>query len=215
MVTSSLPLLLAAAIVGILHMSAPDHWVTLIVLGRVSNWSRSRMMVIGAMTGFGHVLISVVLGFAIVIVGLFLSQQISGYIIEGTGLAMIVGGLYYGFMELRSAKIKGHVKGTKDGLPKGEVNFTRRFSYFAVLGAALSPDLSILPIFLISVRLGLGFAFDTAAVFAAASILALLLFLIIGMAGLARAFERIPPEYNDALVGFVVTAVGVYILVAG
>jgi len=42
-----------------------------------------------------------------------------------------------------------------------------------------------------------------------------LTFLLLGSAGLAKAFERVPPKYNDALVGFVIAAVGVYILVAG
>lgn len=32
---------------------------------------------------------------------------------------------------------------------------------------------------------------------------------------MAKAFERIPPKYNDALVGFVVAAVGIYILLSG
>jgi putative Mn2+ efflux pump MntP len=83
------------------------------------------------------------------------------------------------------------------------------------LGAALSPDLSILPIFLLAVPIGLSFAFDTAVVFAIATILSLLAFLWLGSAGLAKAFERVPPKYNDALVGFVIAAVGIYILLAG
>jgi putative Mn2+ efflux pump MntP len=61
----------------------------------------------------------------------------------------------------------------------------------------------------------LSFALYTAIVFSTASILALLAFLLLGSAGLAKAFERIPPKYNDALVGFVIAAVGAYILVAG
>lgn len=45
--------MLAAALVGILYMSAPDHWATLIILGRVSRWDRSRLMGVGAMTAVG------------------------------------------------------------------------------------------------------------------------------------------------------------------
>jgi len=55
----------------------------------------------------------------------------------------------------------------------------------------------------------------TAIVFSIASILSLLVFLLLGSAGLARMFERIPPKYNDALVGFVIAGVGLYILLAG
>ncbi len=83
------------------------------------------------------------------------------------------------------------------------------------MGAALSPDLAILPIFLLAVPIGAGFALATALVFGVASIAALLIFLTLGAAGLAKVFERIPPKYNDSLVGFVVAAVGVYILLVG
>jgi len=211
-VISQIPLLIAAATVGILHMSAPDHWATLIILGRISKWSRSRLMEVGAMTAAGHVAFSILLGFAIVGLGLLFSGMVSFYITEGVGIVMVVGGLVYGFLELRSANDEDHAKRTEEKLARGRGTLSKRFRYFAVLGVALSPDLSILPIFLLAIPLGLGFAVDTALVFAFASVATLLFLLLLGMAGLAQVFEKIPPRYNDAIVGFVIAAVGAYIL---
>lgn len=204
--------LIAAATVGILHMSAPDHWATLIALGRISKWSKEQLLGVGVMTAVGHVALSVLLGFAILGLGIVFSQQLSVYVTEAIGAIMLLGGLVYGIRELRVNVEEDYVRETNEKLAKGEGTFGRRFRYFAVLGAALSPDLAILPIFLLAVPVGLGFAFATALVFGFSSILALLLFLILGMAGLARVFERIPPKYNDALVGFVIAAVGAYVL---
>lgn len=215
MVLSSVPLLFAAATVGILHMSAPDHWVTLIVLGRVSNWNRSRLMEVGVMTAAGHVVLSILLGYVIVGVGLIFSQQVSLYVTEGTGVIMVVGGLTYGIRELRSANNVNYEEETRMRLSGGEGTLGKRFRHFAVLGAALSPELSVLPIFLLGVPLGLGFVLDTAIVFGLASVVALLFFLLLGTVGLAKALERIPPKHNDALVGFVIAAVGAYILAVG
>ncbi len=212
---SQLALLAAAASVGALHMSAPDHWATLIMLGRISNWNRSRLLGVGAMTAVGHVLLSVALGFAIVGVGLEFSQQASSYIAEFIGAAMLVGGMYYGIRELRRNVKEDYRKAAVEGLAKGEGKLGRRFGYFAVLGAALSPDLAILPIFALATPMGIDFALATALVFGVASIAALLLFLVLGVAGLASVFERIPPRYSDALVGFVIAAVGVYVLLEG
>ncbi len=208
-------LLVAAATVGILHMSAPDHWATLIILGRISKWNRTRLMGVGVMTAVGHVALSLLLGFAVLYVGIAFSQQASLYLTEATGATMVVAGLFYGVKMLRSNETEDYEKETQDELRKGEGTLGKRFRYFAVLGAALSPDLSILPIFLLAAPIGLSFAFDAAIVFAVASILALLFFLLLGSAGLAKAFEKIPPKYNDALVGFVIAAVGIYILAAG
>lgn len=167
------------------------------------------------MTAVGHVALSILLGFAIVVVGLWFSQQLSLYITEGTGLAMVLGGLFYGILELRLANNTDYEEEAQEEHSKREGALGRRLRYFAALGATLSPDLSILPIFLLAVPLGLGPAFETAVVFGFASVAALLVFLLLGTAGLAKAFERIPPKYNNALVGFVIAAVGAYILVMG
>ncbi len=212
---SEAALLLAAAAVGILHMSAPDHWATLIILGRTEKWSRTRLMGVGTVTALGHVGLSVFLGFLILGLGLLFSKEVSVYITEGIGLVMLIGGGGYAVRELLGRPQEDYERETEDRLQKGEEEFGKRFGYFAVLGAALSPDLAILPIFLLALPVGLGFAFTTAVVFGVASIAALLLFLVLGTAGLARMFERIPPKYNDALVGGVIAVVGLYILLVG
>jgi hypothetical protein len=169
-------------------------------------------MEVGVMTAVGHAALSIALGFVVLGVGLAFSNQASGYVTEAIGLAMLVGGLIYALRELKTDGEEDFAKEATEELSKGEARFGRQFRYFAVLGAALSPDLAILPVFLLALPIGLAFAFATAVVFGLASIAALLFFLILGMAGLARVFERIPSRYNDALIGFVIAAVGAYVL---
>ena len=72
------PLILGAVLVGALHMSAPDHWVTLSLLGKVAEWSRSRLLLMSLVTALGHVLLSVALGLAIVEVGILFTASLSG-----------------------------------------------------------------------------------------------------------------------------------------
>lgn len=202
-----LPLLAAAAIVGVLHMSAPDHWVTLCLLAQASKWSRVRLLGFGLAAAVGHVALSVLLGFGIVVVGLLFSNQASIDLALGTGALMTVGGLGYALLSL--ARIRRGMKTQSSPNPS-----QKGLTYFAVLGAALSPDLGILPIFLLAVPVGLGLALYAAAVFAVASVLTLLALLWVGSVGLAKVFSRVPEAYNDALVGVVLAAVGVYVLVS-
>jgi hypothetical protein len=86
-------------------------------------------------------------------------------------------------------------------------------SYFAVLGAALSPDLSITPVFLAGVPAGLLFGAYLFVVFIAASVLCQLVLVQVGARGLAKTLAHVPEKYNDAIVGFVISAIGVYIAV--
>jgi nickel/cobalt transporter (NicO) family protein len=211
----TVPLLLGALLVGALHMSAPDHWVTLCLFGKVAKWSRSRLLVMSLATGLGHVMLSVALGFAIVGVGLLFSESFVSRIALGTGVLMLVIGSAYGVWELLSSRVTDYEKKAENEYQKASEGRGRKAGYFAVLGAALSPDLSILPIFILAVPAGFGLAAETAVVFGFASILTLLVFVSLGSRGLDKVFERIPPKYNDALIGFVVAAVGAYIVLYG
>ncbi len=166
------------------------------------------------MTAIGHVGLSILLGFAIIGVGMAFSQQVSFGIAEGTGAIMVVVGIVYGVRELRAIKNTESSKESDEEFSKGEATFVKRFSYFAVLGAALSPDLGILPIFLLAIPVGLSFAFDVAAVFASSSVLSLSVLVWLGSTGMAKTIEKIPAKYNNAMVGFVVAAVGFYVLLA-
>ena len=78
--TDLTPLLIGAALVGVLHMAAPDHWVTLCILGRESGWNSKKLFGVSLATATGHAATSAALGFGIAIVGLLFSRLISSYI---------------------------------------------------------------------------------------------------------------------------------------
>lgn len=212
--TQALPLLVAAALVGILHMSAPDHWVTLSILAQRSAWSRGRLVGFGIATAGGHVLLSVLLGFGIVFLGLVFSKVLSNDITIATGILMVVVGLGYGLRRLFSNDPEDYDKEVDQELAKAR-STGRGLTYFVILGGALSPDLSILPVFLLAVPVGLWLAIDTAVVFATASVLSLIALVLVGSVGVARALAHAPAKYNDSLVGFVIAAVGAYVILFG
>ena len=208
------PLLAAAAAVGILHMSAPDHWVTICILGQRALWSRSRLLLFGTSAAGGHVVLSLALGLAIVVLGFVFSKALSTYLTLGTGAVMLVAGLAYGLRTLLQEEPEDYDREAAEDMAKMNAA-GKGMGYFAVLGGALSPDLSILPVLLIASQGLVGLVADTAIVFAAASMLTMLSLVVAGSIGLARALSRAPAKYNDALVGFVIAAVGAFVIVFG
>ena len=218
-----LPYVIGAAVVGILHMSAPDHWVTLCMLGRSAKWTRTKLFGISLTTATGHVILSVALGLGVVVAGLVFSHLISSYLDTGIAIIMIIVGLIIGVRSLVRKNEHHHEHEYNDHShdhhdeddKKNNDKINRGVGYFAVLGAALSPDLSITPIYLSAIKAGFYFAIELSVVFAAASILTLLLLVQLGTVGLAKTFEKIPEKYNDSIVGFVIAAIGIYILIIG
>jgi nickel/cobalt transporter (NicO) family protein len=228
--------IIGAAVVGILHMSAPDHWLTLCVLARNKQWTAKKIFRTSLITATGHVALSVVMGLSVVAVGLIFSHLISSYLDIGIGLVMVVAGLIVGIIPLvgksthchddhehESYDNHEHVHGHEHhehehdskNKNKNTKKLTQGIGYFAVLGAALSPDPSIIPIFLSAISAGFYFALELSVIFAISSIVTLLLLVQLGVAGLAKTLAKIPEKYNDSLVGFVIAAIGIYILVSG
>ena len=83
---------IAAAVVGILHMAAPDHWLTLCVLARNKQWAPKKLFGVSLVTAVGHVALSVAMGLVVVVVGLIFSHLISSYLDIGIGIIMVVVG---------------------------------------------------------------------------------------------------------------------------
>jgi len=205
---------IGAALVGILHMSAPDHWLTLCVLARNKKWAPKKLFGVSFMTAIGHVGLSVAMGLVVVVIGLVFSHLISYYLDTGIGLVMVGAGLVVGVIPLlRKDKPHHHDHDHDHDEEKKFGKLTSKIGYFAILGAALSPDPSIIPIYLSAISAGFYFALELSVVFAVASIATLLLLVQLGTVGLAKTLAKIPEKYNDSMVGFVIMAIGIYVLV--
>ena len=229
---SLIPYIVGAGVVGILHMSAPDHWATLCLLAKNKQWAPMKLFKVSLITSIGHVALSIAMGLAVVAVGLVVSHLISYYLDTAIGIIMVGTGLFFGLKPLITKTghhhhghgdhehHHDHEHGSHEHHHDHDVKEKKTLSkltgglgYFVVLGAALSPDPTIIPIYLSAISAGFYFALELSAVFAVASILTLLLFVQLGTLGLGKVFEKIPEKYTDSLVGIVIAAIGVFVLV--
>ena len=68
-------LLVTAASIGFLHtLLGPDHYIPFIVMAKAQKWSMTKTALITVLSGAGHVLSSVVLGFVGIAFGVAVSQ---------------------------------------------------------------------------------------------------------------------------------------------
>ncbi|TML99643.1 MAG: hypothetical protein E6G05_12330 [Actinobacteria bacterium] len=89
-------LIAAAAGVGFGHAVLPDHWVPLAVIGRTRRYPLSRVARLSGLAGVAHVFVSLLLGAAIVAIGLqFRSivesaqNTIVGAVLVATGIGFL------------------------------------------------------------------------------------------------------------------------------
>ena len=174
-------LLAAAAGVGFGHAILPDHWVPLAVLGRTRRYPLARVARLSGLAGVTHVLVSIVLGGAIIAVGLQFRSSVQSAQDTIIGCLLIVTGVGFAILELSG---RGRHRGPHDSGVHGHrhshehadlpvATESRLHGLAAVMvpfGAAASPDLTILPVFLAATTAGVTTAIGSLVIFAAVTI---------------------------------------------
>jgi hypothetical protein len=182
--SSATPALLAAAAgVGLGHAILPDHWVPLAVLGRIRRYPLSKVARLSGLAGVAHVLISILLGAVIIAIGLQFRSTVQNAQDTIIGCLLIATGVGFGAFELigpghshEHSHGHGHSHDHDSHGDDGhEHDHERRgvrglAAIMVPFGAAASPDLTILPVFLAATTAGVATAVGSLVIFAAVTI---------------------------------------------
>jgi putative Mn2+ efflux pump MntP len=185
MSTTAPALIAAAAGVGFGHAILPDHWVPLAVVGRTRRYPLSRVARLSGLAGIAHVLVSIILGALIIAVGLQFRSTVQSAQDTIIGAILILTGLAFVALEVTGRDHHHHHdhKHTHAHHHGGEqphahtgagARTQRKLGGLAAImvpfGAAASPDLTILPVFLAATTAGITTAISSLLVFAAVTI---------------------------------------------
>lgn len=172
-------LLAAAAGVAAGHAILPDHWVPLAVLGRTRTYSLGRVAKLSTLAGVAHVLVSLLLGAVIIAIGLQFRSTIQSAQDTIIGAVLMLTGLAFATLHLSGrghghdhdhhhgdghSHRQGHSHDHDGGRARGLVAIMVPF------GAAASPDLTILPVFLAATAAGIFAAVGALVVFSVVTI---------------------------------------------
>ena len=233
-------LLAAAAGVGFGHAILPDHWMPLAVLGRTRRFPLSRVTRLSGLAGITHVLVSLVLGGILVAVGLQFRSTVEHAQAVIIGSILVATGIGFAALECtghRHHHDHGHSHGHAHSLDHGEEDGLdhadghdhahahadderehgrRRWPPLAAVmvpfGAAASPDLTILPVFLAATTAGVGVAIGSLAIFAAVTIGTIVGLTVAATRGGYRIRGAWLDRWGNAFTALTLLAIGVLVL---
>ncbi|HEX8976477.1 MAG TPA: hypothetical protein VF781_08195, partial [Solirubrobacteraceae bacterium] len=221
-------LLVAAAGVGFGHAILPDHWVPLAVLGRTRRYPLSRVARLSGLAGIAHVLVSIVLGAVIVAIGLQFRSTVQNAQDTVIGVILILTGAGFALLELTGhGHGHGHDHGHEHGhghdhdhdhdhapAPRHETHRGVRglAAVMVPFGAAASPDLTILPVFLAATTAGAATAIGSLMVFAAVTITTILVLTLVATAGGYQLSGRWLERWGNAITAGVLLIIGTLVL---
>lgn len=213
----ALALLAAAAGVAFGHAILPDHWVPLALLGRARRYPLTRVARLSGVAGIAHVLVSIALGAVIIAIGLqFRSavQHAQDAIVAGL---LIVTGAAFAVLELTG---RGHAHDHphhhdhlhRDDGPAERSRMRRLAGVMVPFGAAASPDLTILPVFLAAATVGIATALASLAIFAAVTIGTIVGLTVAAARGGYQIRGRWFDRWGNALTAVVLIVIGALVL---
>jgi nickel/cobalt transporter (NicO) family protein len=236
-VSSTTPALLAAAAgVGFGHAILPDHWVPLAVLGRTRGYRLSRVARLSGIAGVAHVLVSLLLGGVIVAVGLQFRSSVQSAQDDVIGALLVLTGLGFAALELSGHghhdhddhdDAHGHRHGhthdhdharllstaESDARVATEEGRVRGLAAVMIpFGAAASPDLTILPVFLAATTAGVGTAVGSLVVFAAVTISTIVGLTLLACFGGYRLRGQWLERWGNAFTALVLIVIGAFVL---
>jgi putative Mn2+ efflux pump MntP len=212
------PAVIAAAGVGFGHAVLPDHWAPLAVLGRTRRYPLSKVARLSGLAGVAHVLVSIVLGAVIIAIGLqfrstveHAQNAIVGSLLIATGAAFLV------------LELTGHGHGhphehphdhSPDHAthPHAHEHHRGLLAVMVPFGAAASPDLTILPVFLAASAAGAGPAAGALIAFAAATIATITLLTVFAAAGGYQVRGEWLDRWGNVFTAAVLIAIGALVL---
>jgi nickel/cobalt exporter len=219
----SAPVLLAAAAgVGFAHAVLPDHWMPLAVLSRSQRYPVRRVARLSSLAGLGHVLLSVLLGAIVIAVGLQFRhtvQSAQGAIVGGL---LVLTGLGFFVLQVRGhdhahphshdhdpPKDRAHDHGHGHGTAAHpHEHGPSRLALLVPFGAAASPDLTILPVFLAATTVGTATAIGTVLLFGAVTIGTFVLLTTLAAVGVLKLKGDWLERYGNAVTGAVLVVIG-------
>jgi nickel/cobalt exporter len=231
--TATPALLAAAAGVGFGHAVLPDHWVPLAVVGRTQRYPLSKVARLSGLAGVAHVLVSIVLGAVIIAVGLQFRSSVEHAQDAIIGSLLIATGVGFLVLEL-SGHGDGHNHDHDHGAgghahpghahqgraherthehphpPRGRV--AALAAVVVPFGAAASPDLTILPVFLAATTAGAGAAVGALVVFALVTIGTIVTLTLFATAGGYQVQAGWLDRWGNLFTAAVLVAIGALVL---
>jgi putative Mn2+ efflux pump MntP len=142
---TTLPLVVAAVVVSVVHGLLPNHWAPFVLIGRAQKWSLRKMLGVLVLAGAAHIAIAGVLALATLLVGIAVMDHIGDWAHTIPGLILLGFGITYVVVDLVRGESHQHHHDVHVAAREGMSDRTATTTLILLL--ALSPCEAMVPVF--------------------------------------------------------------------
>ncbi|MFZ4620162.1 MAG: hypothetical protein ACOYNS_06375 [Bacteroidota bacterium] len=210
-------LLLSALTIGIIHATAPDHWLPFVMIGKANQWSRWKTTNVVILAGLGHVGSSVLITVVGVMLGAALEHVNGWEAVRGNvaSLLLIVFGAVYAVWGMFNYGKHTHEHSHHHDHPHGE-NKAKIVSYWTLFALIIfGPCEPLIPLLFASIPYGWFAITGIFVVFGVVTIAMMLLQVHLAMLGLSFMRSHFFEDASHVIAGVVIVLTGILIRVMG
>ncbi len=206
--------------VAFVHGALPNHWLPFVLVSRRQGWSAPRTLVITALAGLGHAMVTMLLGLALVATGMAVGDRLGAALPYLAGGLLIALGLYY---VARHARGHGHLHLPFVGSlapaqgPTGELQAAALSDRAAILGLlailALSPCEAFLPVYLSGLKFGWAGFGVLSLVLAGAAVASMVSLTGLSLAGARVVGLKSTERYEGLMLGGALCLLGLAVMI--
>jgi sulfite exporter TauE/SafE len=225
-----------AATIGFVHtVLGPDHYLPFVAMSKAGNWSGAKTAIVTALCGLGHVLSSIVLGFAGLRLGTAVFRlealesvrgNLAGWLLVAFGFTYLLWGVHRAIQGKPHEHPHVHADGSRHSHRHSHVaahahvhdqaRSSRWTPWVLFTIFALGPCEPLIPLVMYpAARSGMGSAVVVALVFGATTIAAMLVLVLTACHGLSRISFPHLQRYTHAIAGLAILLCGSAIQLLG
>lgn len=97
-------ILAGSIVLSTIHALIPNHWLPIVTISKVENWSNQRIFLVTAIIAFAHILSTIIIGILVGLLGYKLSSEYEFYTKIAAPLILVSIGLFYLILEFKKKK---------------------------------------------------------------------------------------------------------------
>lgn len=190
-------------LLGITHALIPNHWLPLVAIARSEKWERYELMLVASITASAHVLGTVIIGFALGMIGSKLAHQYEEYVHVIAPVLLILFGLIY-----FTVNLPHHHNAANKDIRQYKRSKAKWILIFAAM-MFLSPCLEVESLFLAAGAYGRDDILLLALVYAVISITGIITLVMLAFKGIKLMNSHFIEHNEKRITGMVLILVGI------
>ena len=196
-------IIIGSILLSLVHAVIPNHWIPIVLLGKSEHWTFKETTAVAAISGFAHVLSTIVIGTIIGLAGIELAHSYEVYLSYIAPCILIGIGLFYLWQHFKRRHSHEHV-----AIPAAKKS-KRALIISLCIAMFFSPCLEVEAFYFNAATHGWAGILTVSAIYLTITVVSMTLLVALGFKGIDKLNFHFLEHYEKAITGGLLIIIGI------